>query len=106
LERKDLVDPFGQTFLLREQKGEKSRTRYVPMDGVEDGWVGPLMVLAQVRALLLANIEASDLGRAWCVSVAPSMDNETSLVGRKGTVGAWSTSARVSVAMASHQMLS
>jgi hypothetical protein len=52
LEGKDLVDPFSQ----------KSRAHHVPMDGVKYGRVGPLVMLAQVGALLLASEEASNLG--------------------------------------------
>jgi hypothetical protein len=62
LEGKDLVDPFGQTFFLWKRKGEKSRTHHIPMDGVKDQRVWPLVMLAQVGALLLTGEEASNLG--------------------------------------------
>jgi hypothetical protein len=63
LEREDFVNPFREALLFGEGEQKEGWTNDIPVYRVECRGEGPVMVLAQIGALLLASVEATDLGR-------------------------------------------
>jgi hypothetical protein len=102
LEGENFVDPLREAFLFGKGEREEGCSDDVPVYGVEGRGKGPFVVFAEVDSLGLACVQMPDLQG----DVVASIDRETLLAGRKGTVGLWSTSARVLVAMASQRMFS